>query len=566
MIRLRRTRATVVCSLLGSTLVAGGCARFGSASRFDQAKVDQPAQVAELSPPATFTKRDPATSTAAAGTMAPGNTAADALRRGHREAEAGRFDAAARAYEEVLRGDPANASAHHRLGVIADERGNFAAAETHYRAALRQWPGDADVLNDLGYSYIMQRKYPQAEQTLREVLAIAPKHERGLTNLALLYVRSGDTDRALAVLRLTGSEAAAQTKFAMLAAENATSAPGTTTPGLRDLPQYAAAPPLSSNAANWAAGPAAAADAPSEAARQLLEQMRRARLSEETASASPSRSAMMQPAASAPQPYPSRPSSSQTYPPPAYPPQSYPSQSYPSQSYPTQPYPSQDRELAVGPAQTARPVLAERTAPPADSRDAASPVAASNLPRSAVPTEELPLWGPSAAAAGQSYQRPPIAPSVEPAGYQFPQSAPAAAYGTATGNPSPQFATSAPQFATSAPQFATSAPQFAPPSSQFAPSASQSPGRASALGAEYLPPPRFIGSDPGPSSAAAYPEQAAWGHSGADVFEQDRRRHDDEMARTRALLQAERGLPTGAGSLSPGMAPYYTPAPSGGAW
>ena len=229
MIRLRPSRATLAPLLLGSTVLATGCSAFNSANRYDQAKLDQAAgaelasqmkqagerdragQTADASSAPAFTKRDPSGSSAVA----------ENLRRGHREAEAGRPDAAARAYEQVLRDDPANASAHHRLGVIADERRDFAAAEQHYRAALRQWPGDADVLNDLGYSYIMRQNYAEGERTLREVLATAPKHQRALTNLGLLYVRVGDTDRALAVLRLTGSEAQAQTKLAMLQSDPA---------------------------------------------------------------------------------------------------------------------------------------------------------------------------------------------------------------------------------------------------------------------------------------------------------------------------------------------------------
>lgn len=141
---------------------------------------------------------------------------AENLRLGHLEVEAGRLDQAVRFYERVLRDDPDNAVAHHRLAVIADQTQDFAAAERHYLTVLEARPRDADVLNDLGYSYFLQRRYPESERVLREALASAPDHERALTNLGMLYGTIGDVGRAMAVLRLTGSEEEARAKLAAL--------------------------------------------------------------------------------------------------------------------------------------------------------------------------------------------------------------------------------------------------------------------------------------------------------------------------------------------------------------
>lgn len=152
----------------------------------------------------------------AGGEAAGGSEIAENLLRGHREAEAGRLDQAARFYERVLREDPRHPVAHHRLGVIADQNRDFAAAERHYSAALEVRPDDPDVLNDLGYCYLLQGRYPESERTLREVVAVAPTHERALTNLGMLYGKIGDPDRAFAVLRLTGSEEEARAKLALL--------------------------------------------------------------------------------------------------------------------------------------------------------------------------------------------------------------------------------------------------------------------------------------------------------------------------------------------------------------
>jgi Flp pilus assembly protein TadD len=154
---------------------------------------------------------------AASGGSSPATEIAENLLRGHREAEAGRLDQAARFYERVLREDPRHPVAHHRLGVIADQNRDFATAERHYSAALETRPNDPDVLNDLGYCYVLQGRYPEGERTLRDAVALAPTHERALTNLGMLYGKIGDLDRAFAVLRLTGSEEEARAKLALLA-------------------------------------------------------------------------------------------------------------------------------------------------------------------------------------------------------------------------------------------------------------------------------------------------------------------------------------------------------------
>ncbi|MGC1274065.1 MAG: tetratricopeptide repeat protein [Planctomycetaceae bacterium] len=127
------------------------------------------------------------------------------LRRGRQEAEAGRPDQAVRFYERVVRDDPQNAEAHHRLAVLADRAGDYFAAERSYLAALDAGPDDPDVLNDLGYSYLLQQRYAECEQALRQATRLDPSHARALSNLSLLYSTIGDRQRATAVLRSTPS-------------------------------------------------------------------------------------------------------------------------------------------------------------------------------------------------------------------------------------------------------------------------------------------------------------------------------------------------------------------------
>lgn len=212
MIRLDRLRIAATCLLVGASAV--GCSRNPIRSADGSAQNDLERALAaygDRARPVSSAAERPAPGPGAPETQIPEN-----LGRGHREAEAGRPDQAARFYERVLRDDPRHPVAHHRLAVIADQSRDFAAAERHYAAALESRPEDPEVLNDLGYSYLLQGRYPESERTLRDALAFAPSDERALTNLGMLYGTIGDVDRALAVLRLTGSEDEARAKLALL--------------------------------------------------------------------------------------------------------------------------------------------------------------------------------------------------------------------------------------------------------------------------------------------------------------------------------------------------------------
>lgn len=225
-----RHRIAVPCLAAGICFVcAAGCTRnsLRPPDGTAQAELEQALAARGPSSPASAPEGEP-------NGPPPTTGIAENLLRGHREAEAGRLDQAARFYERVLREDPRHPVAHHRLAVIADQNRDFAAAERHYSAALETRPNDPDVLNDLGYCYLLQGRYPESERTLRDAVAIAPTHERALTNLGMLYGKIGDLDRALAVLRLTGSDEEARAKLAIVVPPSASRADG----------QPALAPPL----------------------------------------------------------------------------------------------------------------------------------------------------------------------------------------------------------------------------------------------------------------------------------------------------------------------------------
>ncbi|MBX3441379.1 MAG: hypothetical protein KF774_03150 [Planctomyces sp.] len=110
------------------------------------------------------------------------------------EAARSRFDAAARL-------DPNFATAHHRLGIIADLQRRFPDAEQHYLNALALDPQNASILSDLGYSHVLQHNWSTSEAYLTRALQVSPRNEMTLDHLAYVYVQQGQDQRAAAVLQ-----------------------------------------------------------------------------------------------------------------------------------------------------------------------------------------------------------------------------------------------------------------------------------------------------------------------------------------------------------------------------
>lgn len=122
------------------------------------------------------------------------------LSQGRLALQENRIDEATKAYSDVLKSLPDNATAHHGLAMAADLTENWDDAEYHYRQALRIRPRDPDLLCDIGYSYLLQNRYSEAESYLNHALEVSPQHESALLNLAMLDLRQGK--RASAERRL----------------------------------------------------------------------------------------------------------------------------------------------------------------------------------------------------------------------------------------------------------------------------------------------------------------------------------------------------------------------------
>lgn len=138
------------------------------------------------------------------------------LHQGHAAFQQGNLQEAQSKYFAVVQRQPNHPVANHRLGVIADRQQDYLTAQRHYFAALNASPNDPNLLNDIGYSFLLQSQYPEAENYLQAALQKNPKQSNAINNLGLLYAKQGQPDRALAMFRMTNSEAEAQAKVARL--------------------------------------------------------------------------------------------------------------------------------------------------------------------------------------------------------------------------------------------------------------------------------------------------------------------------------------------------------------
>ena len=148
----------------------------------------------------------------------PGGAAevSELLHQGHAAYQQGNLADAHSKYAAVVQRQSNHPVANHRLGVIADRQQDYLTAQRHYFAALNVSPNDPNLLNDIGYSFLLQSRYAEAESYFQGALQKNSKQSNAINNLGLLYARQGQPDRALAMFRMTNSDAEAQSKVARL--------------------------------------------------------------------------------------------------------------------------------------------------------------------------------------------------------------------------------------------------------------------------------------------------------------------------------------------------------------
>jgi tetratricopeptide (TPR) repeat protein len=95
------------------------------------------------------------------------------------------FDKAAVYFERALKLKPKDADALVEAGNTKYDAGDFAAAADYYSRSLAVRP-DADVQTDLGNTYFQRNPpdYRRAIEEYRKSLAIDPRHEKALQNMA----------------------------------------------------------------------------------------------------------------------------------------------------------------------------------------------------------------------------------------------------------------------------------------------------------------------------------------------------------------------------------------------
>lgn len=129
-----------------------------------------------------------------------GERAAEILRQGLAEHQAGRLARAERIYRDVLRLDPTEPDALHLLGLVAHQSGHHEAAIGLIQSALARRPQVAVYRNNLGEALRALGRYSEAADHYRAALALEPGYVDALVNLGIVLARLGAREEAMSRL------------------------------------------------------------------------------------------------------------------------------------------------------------------------------------------------------------------------------------------------------------------------------------------------------------------------------------------------------------------------------
>lgn len=136
-----------------------------------------------------------------------------------------RYDAAAKLFQQAIEHDRAHVikseggsgdgvdanspfHAYSGMGVIEDMRGRFDAAQQYYVIAQRIRPNSPELINNMGYSLYLNGQIATAEGLFRQAMQLDPTFTKAWYNLALVYVRKGQHQEAIALLTEKSGDAA----------------------------------------------------------------------------------------------------------------------------------------------------------------------------------------------------------------------------------------------------------------------------------------------------------------------------------------------------------------------
>jgi len=123
---------------------------------------------------------------------------------------------AAQVYQGILRKDPTNQLACHRLGVIAARQGRFDEAGRYFSQAQSRGAVSSELLADMGYALYLQQRLEEAETTLRNALTRDPRNKAARNNLGLVLAEQGRYDESLREFQEVVDEAGAYANLAFV--------------------------------------------------------------------------------------------------------------------------------------------------------------------------------------------------------------------------------------------------------------------------------------------------------------------------------------------------------------
>jgi Flp pilus assembly protein TadD len=88
------------------------------------------------------------------------------------------------------------------LGLLSQDEGDDVRAIALFEKAVQQLPSYALARIALGASYLRAKNYARARQELEAAVKLAPDEPSGHYNLALLYARTKEPDKAAAQMRI----------------------------------------------------------------------------------------------------------------------------------------------------------------------------------------------------------------------------------------------------------------------------------------------------------------------------------------------------------------------------
>jgi Flp pilus assembly protein TadD len=101
---------------------------------------------------------------------------------------------------------PGDARALYYLALVERNQGDLEAAVVSLRKVVAQFPRSIDAHRELGFSYYQQHKYDLARMEYETVQDIEPDDLSAHYNLAIIYRREGDKQKAAAQASLFADE------------------------------------------------------------------------------------------------------------------------------------------------------------------------------------------------------------------------------------------------------------------------------------------------------------------------------------------------------------------------